>query len=353
MLEEACEILVVGAGPAGSAAALAAAKEGSDALMVESKPTVGLPVRCAEFIPAMLVGKLGLGKGYVVQSVKGLKTFLKDGPPKVLAAPGYVVRREVFDQALARAAVDAGARLLLSTRAVGRLDDGTVVLRRKDGGESVVRPRIVVGADGPRSTVARWAGAAPSSLLPAVQVTLPLKAPLEYAEAYLDPEFRAGYGWLFPKGSVANAGLGMKKAPENKGRLTALLKRFAARLEALGKVEGEPLKSTAGWVPASPVRPCVHGDVALVGDAAGHAHPVTGAGVLAAVEGGTLAGRWAARAVREKDISLLMKYEAEWMDLFGPTLERARERRRLMESRWEDFHRIIERCWIAYREYYR
>ena len=78
-----CDILVVGAGPAGSSAALAAARQGVNVLLVERRRQVGMPVQCAEYIPAMLKGQLGLKGGFVVQKIEGMHTFV----------PGHVVKK--------------------------------------------------------------------------------------------------------------------------------------------------------------------------------------------------------------------------------------------------------------------
>ena len=112
------------------------------------------------------------------------------------------------------------------------------------------------------------------------------------------------------------------------------------------------IAATAGWIPAEPVRKAVYGCVALVGDAAGHTHPITGAGIFAAVVGGGMAGKWAGRAIEEKDSGLLNRYDDEWQDLMGDTLNRAHRRRCHMEENWNDFGATVQKCWVAYRDYY-
>lgn len=347
-----CDILVVGAGPAGGATALVAARRGMQVLVVERRQVVGIPVQCAEYIPTMLVGRLNIGKSFIVQRTRGMKTYLPGEPVKETRAPGFTIHRDIFDQAMMRAAADSGAELMVSTRALQRIDDETVLLKRKSGQYLTVRAKIIVGADGPRSTVGRWVGAVNRNLLPGVQVTLPLMEPMDWTEVYFDPEIYAGYGWLFPKKDVANVGIGLKNTPRSHTRIGFLLDRFIARLKAEGKVAGDPVRYTAGWIPAEPVRQAVHGNVALVGDAAGHTHPITGAGISNAVVCGEMAGTWAARAVEKGDVSVLKHYDDQWQDLFQDTLDRAHQRRQTMESGWQDFSRTVESCWIAFREYY-
>ncbi len=96
----------------------------------------------------------------------------------------------------------------------------------------------------------------------------------------------------------------------------------------------------------------VKDNVILVGDAAGHTHPITGGGIPQAVVCGRMAGTAAARAALEDDMSNLDAYEIGWQNLFGQELDRAMERRRYMERGWDDLDRILPRCWVTFREYY-
>jgi geranylgeranyl reductase family protein len=347
-----CDILVVGAGPAGSAAALAAARSGSRVLVVDRRQVVGVPVQCAEYIPAMLLGRLDLGGSFIAQKTHAMRTYLAGEPVKETRAPGFTIHRDLFDQAMVRLAVDAGVELRLATRAVQKIDDETVLLRQKNGQHILVCAKVIVGADGPRSTVGRWVGAVNAHLLPGVQATMPLAAPMDWTEVHFDPEIYAGYGWLFPKNTVANIGIGWKITPNSPARTRAVLDRFIARLEASGRVTGQALGYAAGWIPAEPVRRATYGNVLLVGDAAGHTHPITGAGIANAVVCGEMAGRWAARAVANGSLGLLKRYDDQWLDLLRHTLEHAYRRRRTLESRWQNFPDTVRSCWIAYREYY-
>jgi digeranylgeranylglycerophospholipid reductase len=346
------DILVVGAGPAGGATALAAARRQRRVLIVDRRQVVGVPVRCAEYIPAMLMGRLDLGKAFIAQPTRMMKTYLPGEPVKETRAPGFTIHRGLFDQAMIRAAVNSGAELMLATRAVRRIDAQTVLLRQRDGQCLPVRASIIVGADGPRSTVGRWVGAVNTHLLPGVQAILPLAAPMDWTEVYFEPEIYAGYGWLFPKNEVANVGLGLKTTPNSPATTRAVLDRFISRLRASGKVMGAALGYAAGWIPAEAVRRAVFGNLLLVGDAAGHTHAITGAGIANAVVCGEMAGRWAARAVERGDPGVLHHYEAEWQDLLGHSLDHAHRRRRTMEACWQDFADTVRSSWIAFREYY-
>ena len=346
-----CDILVLGAGPAGSSAAYAAARRGVDVMIVEQRPIPGSPVQCAEYIPAPLLAKVDLGRNFVVQPVRGMKTHLPGGEVKETTAPGFMINRDQFDQTLASAAVEAGARLMLSTRGTSYQGE-TVILKEKDGSHSSVYAEVIIGADGPHTQVGRWIESENRNLIPAAQVKFALTRPLEFTEVYFDKKIYGGYGWLFPKNHEANIGLGLKRRKENPESLNAVLDSFVTRLIREGKIEGSPYDHSAGWIPAEPVREVTRDNILLTGDAAGHTHPITGAGIFASVVCGRMAGKWASRAVKEGNIDLLKEYEYEWRDLLGETIDRAYQRRQFMEQEWDRLDEIIKYCWVTFREYY-
>lgn len=346
-----CDILIVGAGPAGSSAALTAAHKGLQVLVIERRQTIGIPVRCAEFIPAPLLGEVNLGRHFVVQSVRGMRTILPSGEVKETRTPGFTIRRDLFDQALADASRKEGAEILVFTRALS-MDDGKVVLKEKNEQLSKVRTEVIIGADGPLSTVGRWIGCVNRNLIPAVQVKVSLTHPMDFTEVYFDKEIYGGYGWLFPKGHEANVGVGMKKRETWHQSIGNMLGLFVSRLIKEGKIKGKAYGLTAGWIPAEPVRNVTHDNILLAGDAAGHTHPITGAGISQAVVCGRMAGKWAERAIEAGDLRLLSEYDKEWRDFFGDTLDRAFKRRQLLELEWDRLEEIIKYCWVAFKEYY-
>ena len=101
-----CDVLVVGLGPAGARAATEAARTGRRVIALERKKTVGIPVQCAEFIP-MPLGGLARGEARA-QGVSAMSTFLPSGAKAERGFGGVMIRRDKFDQALAREAADGG-----------------------------------------------------------------------------------------------------------------------------------------------------------------------------------------------------------------------------------------------------
>lgn len=326
------DVIVVGAGPAGSTAARTAANAGLKVLMVERKTRPGFPVQCAEYVPALMDLEVEIPGEAVAQRVEGMEARFPDGTTFTVRAPGYLLRREVFDAALARQAVAAGAELWTGTCALALTEDKVIV--RKKGRILTVKGRVVVGADGPRSIVARAVGYRPHRLAVAYQVEVELPEPLRVTRVYFEPAFFGGYAWVFPKGPTANVGVGVTGGGAD-GRwpdLGGLLGRF---LVFLGWEKRRIARRTGGFIPVSgPYRSCCLERVILCGDAGGFTHPVTGAGILFAVQSGELAGRAAVRYFC--DATPLSSYDEEWREFFRPPLIRAVSHRRRMEAGWSE-----------------
>jgi digeranylgeranylglycerophospholipid reductase len=346
------DILVVGAGPAGSAAALSAAGSGARVLVAERRGVIGVPVRCAEYIPRALLGVLPFrDRSFVVQSVKTMRTLLPDGDVKETKAPGLVIRRDLFDQRLAECARAEGSEIRTGVRVVSN-ENGEVVLKQSRGGTVRTRPAVIIGADGPHSTVGKWMGLRVSRLIPGIQVRVPLAGPMDHTDVWFHPKILGAYGWVFPRGDEANVGIALAGGDLSRGALRATLDWFVGRLVHEGRIRAAPRKGMFGWIPAAPLDHLVRGNMMLAGDAAGHAHPITGAGISNAIVAGRLAGKWAVEAVRRGDLSALQGYERELREELGEALRHGDHRRRLLERHWDRLAEMLPYCWIAFREYF-
>ena len=345
------DVLVVGAGPGGSAAARVAAEAGARVLLVEKRPTVGLPVQCAEYVPAQVVGHVSLPERCIAQRIRALRTHLPEGQVVETPSAGYVLDRALFDKGLAVAACRAGAEVWTATRALERTEGGILVRRGNQNSE--IKCRIIIGADGPHSTVGRWIGQTNAKFIEALQVEAILPTPRDFTEVYFDPVYRGGYGWLFPKGETANIGVGVNRGMGGDPRQA--LDHLLGHL----KVErGMVVGRTGGPVPSGgPVARAHVGKVLLVGDAAGYTHPVTGAGIFSAIVSGTMAGQSVARAIQTGDLTALDEYEKEWAAFMGGPLRHALTKRQYLDKHWNDdpaiLSDIIRETWIAFKEYRR
>lgn len=325
------DVLVVGGGPAGLVAAWEAALHapGAAVTVVERDPAVGAPVRCAEG-----VGEAGLrefldpdGAPWVARRITKVIFVAPDDTEVVVAGKdiGYILDRTRFEPVLAEHAARVGAEVLTGTEvaALRRDDNDWEATVRSARGEERWRTRIVVGADGVESMVGRWAGidtrVAARDMESGAQYAMsgvacdPDAIYLQFARRWAP----GGYAWVFPKGlGFANVGLGIK-APLADGRtareyLDAWVAHRLPGAVATGRTVG-------GVITAVTARRTVADGVLLAGDAAHMINPLSGAGIISGMKAGRLAGRHAARALREGDLSAgnLQAYHDEWMELLG------------------------------------
>lgn len=350
---ERADIVVLGLGPAGASAAAEAARRGCRVIAVDRKREAGVPVQCAEFVPALIGTEVARVTTAVRQEIRAMHTYVEDDAPDTQERfPGHMLDRAAFDALLVSHAMDSGAHCRLGCRVRRVTECGEVEL--SDG--SMLAARVVIGADGPRSLAGRTIGAINREMVETRQITVPLRARHRATDVFLSADMPGGYGWLFPKGEAANLGAGV--SPGYKPRLKQVVTRLHRRLCAEGRVGEEVMRITGGAIPVGGmVRPWGRAGDALVllaGDAAGLANPVTGAGIAAAVLSGRLAGEMAARAVGGT-AACAEDYEEELESMFGAALERALRRRREViaahrQGRLEKA--ALRRGWIAYSEYW-
>jgi flavin-dependent dehydrogenase len=121
------DIVVIGAGPAGSSAARAASQRGADVLMIDRRQRIGIPVQCAEFVPQWISRYVHFSSRCILQTVETMVTHLPDGTSYEMKSPGYMLDRSFFDKELVASAILSGAKISIETKAVGLSTEGLVV----------------------------------------------------------------------------------------------------------------------------------------------------------------------------------------------------------------------------------
>lgn len=351
-MKQSVDVLVIGLGPAGSAAAIAAASTGLSVLAIERKQQIGVPVQCAEYIP-LPIAKYAQAAGVLQQQIKGMTSRLSSGIAEHSALPGLMVDRAAFDQALARQAVEQGADLWSESRLLSIDVQQHCALVKTPSGECSLHYQVLIAADGPHSCVASSLKLAPLASVFTRQYTLPLLQPLVDTEVWLSADFPGGYAWLFPKGAYANLGAGADKRYTHD--LKQPLDTLHRSLQAQGMVGAEIMNLTGGLIPVSGLREnLVMENIIFVGDAAGLTHPITGAGIAAAIASGELAGEAAARYLQQGQTDALSDYDSEIRERYAPSLQRALERRAQLDTyRQANISELHQRqTWIAFPEYY-
>jgi flavin-dependent dehydrogenase len=280
-------------------------------------------------------------------------THLPDGTFYKMKSPGYMLDRSLFDKELVASAILSGAKISIETKAVGLSAEGLVV--EQGSNRDKIRATVFIGADGVHSLTARWVGQPPLKTIVALQCEVILSDPQNHVEVFFHKDYEGGYAWFFPKGRTANVGLGI--LPQKTSLLLKRMDHFLDHLVESKKLSAvEIVAKTGGYIPCEIPKNSVFGNILLVGDAAGHAHPITGAGILKAVIGGEMAGRIAAEAVRKRDLHHLKNYEVEWQELFGKSLSYGASKRDFLEENWNktdvDFRTLIRKTWVGFKEYY-
>ncbi len=292
------DVIVVGAGPAGSNTARLLASRGHRVLVVEEHEEVGRPVQCAGLVTPRVFDHLPFDahsegiwqndlRGGIVVSPDGTKVRFETDVVQAIA-----MDRAGFDQAVAQAAQGAGAQIRTNTKAIAARAhaDGIQVTLQTDGNRTTETCRLLVGADGIRGSVARWFGFPPvKEQVSAYEVEL-ADCHIPDGEDHMIPMF-AGRGqapgffsWIIPVGGGRTRS-GLAVAP---GLSEAAAKRYYERmfedphsapyLEGAGEVY-----RIIGGIPLGLRKRIVANNVALIGDAAGMAKPTSGGGILMAL----------------------------------------------------------------------
>jgi menaquinone-9 beta-reductase len=347
------DVIVVGAGPAGSTTAYYLAQAGLDVLLLEKSRFPrekvcgdGLTPRGVKALVAMGIS-VSEQDGWIRN--KGLRVVgagkrMELPWPELSSYPGYgLVRpRTDLDQMLARRAQQAGARLLEGVTVTGPvLDDRTgritgVVAKPADaGGERAYRARVIVAADGNSSRLSVAMGLLKRDDRPlGVAVRTYYQSPRhddDYLESWLDlwdgDRLLPGYGWIFGMGDgTSNVGLGLMNTSTAFGHTDyhAMLRKWLAGMPAeWGFTEEnrtQPIRGAA--LPMGFNRtPHYYQGLLLVGDAGGMVNPFNGEGIAYAMESGEILARTVvqalARARRSETERVLAGYPRALADAYG------------------------------------
>ncbi len=328
MFMEKYDVIVVGAGPAGSMAAREAAKAGASVLILERRKEIGAPVRCGEGIGSHWMNEFGMkvSDKAISAHINGsliVAPNLKDTiRVRTAETKGVVVDRKVFDKDLALEAGRAGAKIMVKSEVVEVKKDGgkvTGVVVEADGRKEEFYSKVLIAADGGESTVARMAGINSTASLYdsdfGVEYEMVNVDCEDLIEIYFSREYAPrGYVWVFPKGKdVANVGVGIGGA-EKGSHAIEYLDRFL-KLERFKKAQ--PVAIKAGVIPVgAPMKGLVLDGFMVAGTAAHQVDPIHGGGICLAMDAGMMAGRVAAKcAIAGKtDAKSLSEYESAWRE---------------------------------------
>jgi geranylgeranyl reductase len=321
------DVVVVGGGPSGATAAADLARQGYSVMLLDR---AGRIKPCGGAIPPALIDEFQIPDGLLVAHVTSARMISPKGAEVDMPIDGGfvgMVDREAFDEWLRERAAAAGAQRRTGVfERITRDADGmaTVHYRAKGADEEaarVVQARVVIGADGATSAVARQ--------------EIPGAERMRYVYAYheivrspepgqgkfdgsrcdviyrgeLSPDF---YGWVFPHGATTSVGTGTA----NRG--FSIRNAATALRRASGLEHAETIRREGAPIPLKPLRRWDNGrDVVLAGDAAGVVAPASGEGIYYAMTGGRLAADAAARFLYTGDVRALASARQRFMKAHG------------------------------------
>ena len=332
------DVVVVGGGPAGATSATELARDGFSVLLLDR---AGRAKPCGGAIPPRLVTDFEIPDSLIV--ARATSARMVSPSERCIDMPiagGYIgmVDREHFDEWLRERAATSGALRREGTfEALERDADGVAVVRYRqrdrsvsgpahasshqsaDGTEGRIRARLVIGADGARSEVARQAieGSQRGRCVFAYHEILRMPPSHDGASARCEVHYRGRlspdfYGWVFPHGETVSVGTGSADKGFSLRSAVGELRRSVALAGA------ETLRREGAPLPMKPLPRWDNGrDVLLIGDAAGVVAPASGEGIYYAMVSAQMAAAAAARALRTGDARALGAARRDFMRAHG------------------------------------
>jgi len=336
------DVVVVGAGPAGSTAAKFLSEKGIKVLLIDkskfprSKPCGGgLPSRVLNRFNYL--EELGAIESYTFGGV-AYSTSLENHVNVVRDKPvGAMILREKFDHGLVKHAVDCGATFLedKSVMDVKKSKD-KVTIFLQDG--TKIESKIVVGCDGVWSVVAKKSGMLGSrkNIGMCIFEEYPMNVNVldkyfsekRICHIHLKPQDLAGYGWVFPKKNHVNIGIGQIQSTtqtDNKINLKKVFEDYIILLKEAKIIPNNLIsnKVKGGAIPIYPLEKTYSDRILLCGDAAGFINPISGEGIYYAMASGEIAAGVISESLDANNFNeeFLSRYQKLWVKDFGRDLK--------------------------------
>ncbi len=319
MAETQFDVVVVGGGPAGAIAAETLARAGKRVALLDK---AGRIKPCGGAIPPRLVRDFDIPEHLIVARARNAKIFAPSARTEQMPIgdDGYVgmVDRDMFDEFLrARAATAGAVRLIGTFQSISRAGVTSVNYRNQTCDREITT-KLIIGADGAVSAVARQEipeAAKPRYVFAYHEI---IAAPAHdfdggrcdiYYQSEVSPDF---YGWVFPHGNTASVGTGSAR----KG--FALRDAVGALRAQAGLSDAQTLRREGAPLPIRPHKRWDNRrDVVLAGDAAGVVAPASGEGIYYAMLGGQLAAEAAAACLETGDARALANARKNFMKAHG------------------------------------
>jgi len=304
------DVVIVGAGPMGCKVGELLGKN-HEVLIIDKKSEIGKPVQCTGFNSKRIFELSGVPKKVVINKVTRSKFFSPNGTYMTLKSkiPFYVLDRELFDKELAKKSEKNNVEIKMRTEFKNfRREKDFLEIKTNKGN---FRTNLLIGADGPSSTVARTANLPqPDNLLVGVQETIQEHFDLTCSELWfgskVSPDF---FGWVVPEGDD-QARIGVASSWKSSNYYQKFVeKRIGKNIKTKDKV--------SGLIRFGLIKSSVADRVLLVGDAACQVKPFSGGGLIYGLIAAKIASKACEKSLKKEkyDYKFLKKnYEDKWKE---------------------------------------
>ena len=345
------DVIIIGAGPAGSVAAKEIATKGYTVLLIEKDSYPGKTKVCAGNMHQMYAKRLNLSNEVIEKKINKEIYHYPLGS-YANSVSRINVLRSVFDNVLAQKAVEEGANLSTSSLAydVSCNKDGVLInIKNIKTGETYdVKGKLALFSDGVNTLVSKKIKGVGFEIMKKKAISAMYDLEWKnnhfiYNEFFFDKSIiDQGYIWIFPKKNLINVGIYCKK-PSRKYRIKNYLDYIMKNHPLFSKklYSRKKIRFAAWSIPLEHARRIYNDRLLVVGDAAGMVDPLWGAGIRYAIESGILASKISVKALEENlfDGFFLSQFEREWKK----TEEYERLRRLHMLSQLIDFFPIYDK----------
>lgn len=321
------DVVIVGAGPSGCFTAQQIASSGFKVLIIEEHEQIGEPVQCAGLISPRTVKLAEISQDLIINNLTSLRVFSPLGTKCLLNSSNVLAQaidRGAFDRELAERAIKSGAELLLGTKAkeVERIAGGyRLTATDKSKREFKITTKLLIGADGANSMVARWLNLThdnPKAVMFAADVELqPFNT--DCIDIFLGQDLAPGwFGWIIPLSPhICRVGSGYAfinsdRSPRHFFQM--LVDKYPHYFKGL-----KIIRQTGGVVPIGFMPKIYAPHAMLVGDAACQVKPISGGGIYLGLRGALICSQVAIKALQEGNLTEkgLATYQENWEKEMG------------------------------------